>query len=102
MVKLAIILSLGMLTLSGCSSPQNSPTEVPKSSNWTAGYNRASGSWDQPGFRALMGEYPTKVSMCNFITMNAITGFNPFNGFRNQTERDFYDGCKQFFVEQGY
>jgi hypothetical protein len=102
MVKLAIILTLGMLSLSGCSSSQSSPTEVPKSPEWTAGYNYASGSWDQPGFRSLMGGNGTKTSMCNYITQNAITGFNAMNGFQNQTERDFYDGCIQFFAEQGY
>lgn len=102
MFKLALVLTLGMMTLSGCSTSQSSPAEIPKSSDWTAGYNYASGSWDQPGFRSLMGVNSTKTSMCNYITQSAITGFNPMNGFQNQTESEFYDGCIQFFTEQGY
>jgi len=102
MVKFAIILTLGVLSLTGCSNSESGPTEVPKSSDWTAGYNYASGSWDQPGFRSLMGLNSSKTSMCNYITQNAITGFNALNGFQNQTQRDFYDGCIQFFSEQGY
>jgi hypothetical protein len=102
MVKLAIILTMAVLSLSGCSSSQGGTTDAAKSSDWTAGYNYASGSWDQPGFRSLMGVNGTKTSMCNYITQSAITGFNPMNGFQNETESEFYDGCIQFFTEQGY
>jgi hypothetical protein len=59
-------------------------------------------SWQQAGFRDLFGLPPNTTEMCNYITTNAISGFNALNGFQNQKERDFYNGCKAWFTEVGY